>query len=77
MISPSKQTIQQYIGSLQIISQGLAPTGGVQQTMLDDALKNGIRSGVHGTIQRELLLLHTARRQIEQALTTLMNYRGI
>ena len=77
MITPSKQNIQQHIKTLQTIPQSLAPTGEVQQTMLDDALKNGIRSGIHGTIQRELLLLHTARRQIEQALTTLMNYRGV
>ncbi len=77
MITPSKQNIQQHIKTLQTISQSLTPIGEVQQTMLDDALKNGIRSGIHGTIQRELLLLHTARRQIEQALTTLMNYRGV
>jgi len=77
LITPSKQNIQQHIKTLQTISQSLTPIGEVQQTMLDDALKNGIRSGIHGTIQRELLLLHTARRQIEQALTTLMNYRGV
>lgn len=77
MLTPSKQVIQCYIESLEKTRDCLIPTDKVARIMLVDALENRLSSGLHGTIQQELLLLNTATEQIEKVIVTLLTYQGI
>lgn len=77
MLTPSKQVVHCYIESLEKIRDCLVPTDEVTQVMLVDALESRLYGGLHGTIQQELLLLNTAKEQIEEVIVTLLNYRGI
>ena len=77
MLTPSKQVVYCYIESLEKIRDCLIPTDKVTQVMLVDALENRLSSGLHGTIQQELLLLNTATEQIEKVIVTFLTYREI
>ena len=71
----SKQFVHCYIESLEKIRDCLVPTDEVAQTMLVDALKNRLCSGLHGTIQQKMLLLNTATQQTEKVIVTFLNYQ--
>lgn len=75
MLTPSKQVVHCYIESLEKIRDCLILSDKVAQAMLVDALENKLYGGLHGTIQQDLLLLNTAKQQIEKVIATLLNYQ--
>ncbi len=82
MLTPTKQAIENHIETLSSIWDSLASTEEIisreaTQIILADALEGKLVGGLHGKIQQELLLLHTARQQIEQVITTLLIYRTL
>lgn len=77
MLTPSKQTIQGHIETLKSIWSSLSPSEEVAKIMLADALKGEELRGMHGSVQRKLLLLHTAQMEIENAIAMLINYQSL
>jgi hypothetical protein len=45
--------------------------------MLADALKGKEVRGMHGEVQRKLLLLHTVQMEIEKAIAMLTKYQSL
>ena len=77
MLIPREDIIQGYLETLQHLRQNLSPSDLVTKTMLADALRGEYSKGLHGEIQRKLMLLHVAQTQIEQAIETLLTYQKL
>ena len=77
MLTPSKQAIQSHIDTLHSILESLKPSEEVALSMLADALKGEELRGMHGSVQRKLLLLHTVQIEIEKAIAMLTSYQSL